>query len=297
MDTIGKRAEDIIEEWYKNNKDFCKDKDELRNKLDGWLKGATETEAKILLELFAHSSYFSKRKVNSIFLDYYKKMKNKEYSIFTAIESQAIRQNSSHTYLNEFALVSRVSDYSIVPMLTGFEKGNLAYIKQIVFIDDIVGTGKTVTDYFETVKHLFTEKKIILWVICITECAKQKIEQYAKDNHINLDICAYKVEEKAFEGGYIFDVEEAGQNELIILDLEKRLWQDKKTDEFILGKDKSQCLLSFYNDTPNNTLSSFWFCSASWEPIFIRKKKQKPKWLKDKKRERTNRNYEQSMQK
>ena len=74
MDTIGKRAEDIIEEWYKNNKDFCKDKDELRNKLDGWLKGATETEAKILLELFAHSSYFSKRKVNSIFLDYYKKM-------------------------------------------------------------------------------------------------------------------------------------------------------------------------------------------------------------------------------
>ena len=84
---------------------------------------------------------------------------------------------------------------------------------------------------------------------------------------------------------------------MIILDLEKRLWQDKKTDEFILGKDKSQCLLSFYNDTPNNTLSSFWFCSASWEPIFIRKKKQKPKWLKDKKRERTNRNYEQSMQK
>jgi ribosomal protein L30E len=295
MDTIGKRTEDIIEEWYKNNKGFCKDKDELRNKLDGWLKDVTETEARILLELFAHSSYFSKRKVNNIFFDYYKKMKNKGYSIFTAIESQDIRQNSSHTYLNEFALVSGVSDYSIVPMLTGFEKGNLAYIKQIVFIDDIVGTGKTVTDYFETVKHLFAGKKIILWVVCITKYAKEKIEQYAEDNGISLDIWAYKVEEKAFEGGYIFDIEEASQNELIILDLEKRLWQDKKTDEFILGKDKSQCLLSFYNDTPNNTLSSFWFCSASWKPIFSRKKKQKPMWLKDKKRERTNKNYERSM--
>jgi len=295
MNIIEKRAKDIIEEWYENNKGFCKEKSELRNKLESWLKGATETEAAILLELFAHSSYFSKRKVNNIFFNYYKKMKNKEYSIFTAIESQEIRQNSSHTYLNEFALVSGVSDYSIVPMFTGFGKENLAYIKQIVFIDDIVGTGKTVTDYFETVKHLFTEKKIILWVICITECAKEKIEQYAKDNDINIEICAYKVEEKAFEGGYIFDIEEAGQNELIISDLEKRLWK-YKTDEYILGKDKSQCLLSFYNDTPNNTLSSFWFCSASWKPIFSRKKKQKPMWLKDKKRERTNRNYERSMQ-
>lgn len=297
MQKIGERIDEIVDEWYKTSEGFCKGKIELKNKLEGWLKGAREDEAIILLELFSHSSYYSKRKVNNIFLEYYKKIENKEYSIFTAIESQEIRQNSSHTYLNEFALISGVSDYSIVPMLTGFEEENLRYINQIVFIDDIVGTGKTVTDYFETVKHLFIEKKIILWVICITRCAKEKIEQYAKDNDINLDLYAYRVEEKAFEGGYIFDIEEAHQNELIILNLEKRLWKDKKTEEFIMGKDNSQCLLSFYNDTPNNTLSSFWFCSSSWEPIFSRKKKQKPMWLKDKKRERKNRNYEQSMQK
>lgn len=47
-------------------------------------------------------------------------------------------------------------DYSIVPMLTGFEIESLDYINQIVFIDDIVGTGKTVTDYFKT---MFRDKR------------------------------------------------------------------------------------------------------------------------------------------
>lgn len=46
--------------------------------------------------------------------------------------------------------VEKNKDYSIVPMLTGFEIESLAYINQIVFIDNIVGTGKTVTDYFKT---------------------------------------------------------------------------------------------------------------------------------------------------
>lgn len=295
MHEMGKKMDAIVDEWYQNNEGFCDGKTELRSKLEGWLKGAEEDEADILLDLFAHSAYFSKRKVNHIFLGYYNEIEDGGHSIFTAIESQEIRQNSSHTYLNEFALVSGVSEYSIVPMLTGFEKENLKYVKQIVFLDDIIGTGKTVTDYFETVKRYFKGKKISLWVICITERAKEKIRKYAEDNDICLEIRAYRVEKKAFEGGYIFDVEEAAKNKLIIMDLEKRLWRDKKTEEFILGKDKSQCLLSFYNDTPNNTLSSFWFCSDSWEPVFRRKNKSKPLWLREKKRERTKRNYEKSM--
>lgn len=294
MDTNGEKIEYIVDEWYKNNINFCEDKAELKSKLESWLSGAEPEEAEILLELFAHSTYFSKRKVNKIFLDFYEKLPDKEYSIFTAIESQQIRQNSSHIYLSEFALVSGVSEYSVIPMLTGLARKdleNLKYIKQIVFIDDIAGTGRTVIDYFESILKIITGKKIFLWVVCITEDAKAQIERFAGEKHIEIDIYANKIEKKAFQSGYIFDLEEASQNELVIADLEKRLWKDK-TDEYVLGKDKSQCLLSFYNDTPNNTLSSFWFCNDSWEPIFKRKKKQKPQWLKDKKRERTNRNYD-----
>lgn len=300
MDTNGEKINCIAEEWYKSNLHFCKDKEELISKLESWLGGAEPEEAEILLELFAHSKYFSKRKVYKIFLDFYKNLRDKGHTFFTAIESQQIRQNSSHIYLNEFALVSGVPEYNVIPMLIGLAQKdleNLKYIKQIVFIDDIVGTGKTVEDYFKKIKEIIAGKKIFLWVVCITEYAKHRIEQYARENNIEIEICAYGVEKKAFQGGYIFDLEEASRNELIIADLEKRLWKDRqveedKKDEFVLGKDKSQCLLSFYNDTPNNTLSSFWFCNDSWKPIFKRKKKQEPLWLKDKKRERTNRNYE-----
>lgn len=294
MHTLEKRIEEIIEKWYEDNEGFCREKTELKNKLDNWLQVVTDEEAAILLELFAHSTYFSKRKINTLFCNNYEDMQNKGYSIFTAIESQDIRQNSSHIYLNEFAMVANVSEYSIIPMLTALKKEDWVYINQIVFLDDIIGTGKTVIDYFDTVKKLFEGKKILLWVVCITQSAKEKIEQYAKENDISLEILAYKIEKKAFESGYIFDLEEADRNKLIITKLEKRMWG--RNTKYILGKDESQCLLSFYNDTPNNTLSSFWHGEEPWHPIFERKIKQRPAWLKEKKRERVNKNYERHEQ-
>ena len=292
MDNIDTRMRNIIDRWYEDNEGFCESKIELKNLLDKWLEKAEQDERETLLELFAHSKFFSKRKVNNIFLDFYHQLEDEQYSIFTAVESQEVRQNSSYIYLNEFAIVSNVTEYSIIPTLRVFSQENMEYIRQIIFIDDIIGTGETVVDFFETIKSIIAKKKIFLWVICITEFARKKIEEYSQDNKMEIEICAYRVERKAFEGGYIFDVQEAGERERMIASLETKLW--KKPSKYILGRDNAQCLLSFYNDTPNNTLSSFWFCNGEWTPVFQRKKKEKPEWLKDKKRKRIKENYEHS---
>lgn len=289
---LEKKIDEISLEWYEANKGFCENKEKLADKIKGWINNADENEKSILLDLFKKSKYYSKSTINKVFLQFYNKLENKEYSLFTAIESQDIRQNSSHSYLNEFALISDVSEYNIIPMLSGFPKQDLKYIKNIVFLDDIVGTGQTIIDFFDTILEILDGKKIYIWVICITAEAKIKLEEYALNYKLQLEICFGNIEEKAFKEGYIFDISQASHNKLSILNLEKKLWNKDKCDYF-LGKDDSQCLVSFYNDTPNNTLSSFWFFSESWNPIFERKKKKQPAWLKEKKKERRRINYEQ----
>lgn len=127
MSACDDKIQSIVEGWQKNNEGFCKDQEKLKNKLKEWTRSADENETDILLRLFENSHYFSKRKVNNIFLNFYKTLKNKEYSIFTAIESQEIRHNSSHVYLNEFALVSEVSEYSIIPVFSVLQASNLNY--------------------------------------------------------------------------------------------------------------------------------------------------------------------------
>lgn len=77
-------------------------------------------------------------------------------------------------YLNEFAIISEVDDYSISPMISSFQKENMKYIKNIVFLDDIIGTGQTVIDFLDTILEQIRDKKTYIWVICITKEAHSR---------------------------------------------------------------------------------------------------------------------------
>lgn len=227
------------------------------------------------------------------FKEQYEKLVDIEYTIFSAIESQDYRNNSSHKYLNEFSVLEDINDYSVIPSLSNLRIDKLNRIRNIIFMDDIIGTGKTVIDFLDTIKSKIIGKKIYLWVICITEYAKDRIKLYASENNLEIIICSKREEKKAFEQGYIFNESDSEKNKKIVSNYENNLW--KRPCEYILGKDDSQCLVSFYNDTPNNTLSSFWFKDQKHEPIFSRKKKTKPKWFSERKKERIVQNYERKM--
>jgi len=281
----------IAHEWYEKNSEFCSTENELVEKLNNWLKYATKKEKEILIRLFEKSLFFSKTYVFRAFMEQYDVLKNKGYTVFAPIESQLLRNNSSHMYLNEFATVSGISDYSIIPsIMQGIVPEEWKYIEKIVFLDDIIGTGKTVIDFFKCIKKSISDKQILLWIICITKSAKKTIEEYAKNNSLNICITASVIVDKAFCPDYIFSAEIAKEYMETIRTLEKRLWKGGNK-EFYLGKDDSQCLVSFYNDTPNNTLSSFWFSDREWSAIFERKKKEKPLWLKDARKKRHKENY------
>lgn len=280
---------DLIEKWYQENEGFCNDSKELDLKLHKWLKVASNEEQQILLSLFEFSHFFSKKKVFAHFAELYNKLCDKEYTLFSTIESQDYRNNSSHGYLSELYLTLKLSDYNIIHSISCFPIDNMKYIRNIVFVDDIIGTGKTVIDFFDEILDYLSGKKIYLWVVCITEDAYERIEKYANENKLEIKVQEKWIEKKAFKKGYIFDGKDSDEKEKMILAYETRMW--KKDSLNILGRNNSQCLVSFYNDTPNNTLSSFWYDKEPYKAIFYRRKKEKPKWLSEREKDRRRMNY------
>ena len=76
-------------------------------------------------------------------------------------------------------------------------------------------------------------------------------------------------------GGYIFKEEEKRKIEKIIEKYEKEIGIEGEKD-FTMGFGKCKILLSFFYNTPNNTLCSFWKRTDKNIPPFPRDKDRRP---------------------
>lgn len=127
--------------------------------------------------------------------------------------------------------------------------------KNIVIIDDFIGSGKSFETYMENkllVNNKIFNKNIILIILHITEDGYNYIQQWSEDNSINIDIMYHKKTKKAFDNNDIFTNQ---QLKKFIKIYESDLNSFKVNN--IYGFNNSQALLSFFRDTPNNTLASF----------------------------------------
>lgn len=293
-----------LEEWINDNPGFSKEGVvELQDRINQWLCNIPKEVKSVLLELFFHSHFYNKSAIIGYFIQKYNGLSNEEknYTIFSAIESNEPRRNSSIAYLYEFASeVDDINDYSIQPFAY-VESYMLDKAKLVVFMDDIIGTGETVIKFLERNLDKLKKAKIAIWCICITEFAKEQIIEFEKKEKVkspdfNIYIQHLSVEKKAFQEGNIFKGSICKNKLNLIKEHETKLFKDSK---FVLGYKDSQCLVSFYNDTPNNTLSSFWKKYKNDRkkentPIFERKQK-KSRWYTEIKKERKDNNINASV--
>lgn len=132
-----------FEEWINANPGFSKKGVvELEDRVNQWLYNIPEEVRSVLLELFFHSHFYSKTSILGYFVQKYNGLSNveKNYTIFSAIESKEPRRNSSTAFLYEFAAeIDEINDYSIQQF--GYVKSYmLDKAKLVVFMDDIIGT-------------------------------------------------------------------------------------------------------------------------------------------------------------
>ncbi|MCT4612229.1 MAG: hypothetical protein N4A47_02515 [Clostridia bacterium] len=236
----------------------------------------------MLLELVNKYNYYSKQKIVNIMSDFYQKIVyelrlEKSHTIYSRIEDDS-KIDSSNSFLEEFKYVNDITNY-YSHSIEKLSIDDIKKIKNIVFLDDIIGTGETVKSFFE--KNIDKLKEVKCYIFCIEllEESKLLLESFFKKKNIECVIIYHNLHKKAFSERYIFH-ENWDENEKKLQKFERELWG--KQSEFILGYRNCQAMISFFRNTPNNTISSFWFENKNWKGLFPREK-EKPQFMISKK--------------
>ena len=150
--------------------------------------------------------------------------------------------------------------------------------KAIIFIDDILGTGFSLRETIESFIEKFSISKLNncrLGVASVLMTKRAVKYLKAKLKNLNLEVFAQPENyiRSCMKGDYIFSGNEVKQIEQIILSYEKEIGLDiEDGKDYAMGFNACKLLLSFYYNTPNNTLCTFWKYAGKNIPLFPRDK-------------------------
>lgn len=259
-------AQQCIDRWGEDDKTK-----NLSNKIGKFLSQTDDKEVgNILLELLQSYNYYSRSTVNNILTDFCNEIENvlcldKATTIYSRIEKDS-KIASSSTLLEEYKIINGIgSNYS--HDISKLHISQFDYINNIVFIDDVIGTGSTIVKFFK--KNLPKIKKCRVALFCIEamEEGKKTVEQYLVKNEIPHIIVVYRETNKAFDSNGIYK-DRASEEREKLYKFEKKL--ARGYEDYALGLNQSEALISFYRNTPNNTISSYWKPYSNWKPLFER---------------------------
>lgn len=260
------------------------------NKLGKYVSqlGDNKEVGEILLKLTERFEYYSRARMEHLFKEFNsivnnKLMLNTDKTIYSIIEDKE-KLSSSSTFLEEYRIVNGIDSY-YGARLCHLTKEDCNYIDNIVFIDDIIGSGKTVIDFLTENIVLLKKVRIIIICIVIMNEAKKNMLEFIEVNKLNCTILSSAECDKAFKPGNVFNVDEYKQKEQELRKFEIDLW--KRKSDYILGLNDSQALVAFFRNTPNNTISSFWFENENWKALFPRNN-DKPLYIRQRRKARYN---------
>lgn len=238
-----------------------------------WLKAMPEELAVMVNSLMEGFDYYSHMTINKklkALHEELQKLHSIEFdnTIYCMLPNQEGRINSGYEYLIEYKLINQISKHVVIPNLKEISEQDLSNIKNIVFIDDFCGTGKTFKDYIESVGKIVQGKHIYYLVIHIMDKAISCIEKYGLDRNLDIHVLYQMRTPKAFEREFQLAKKRA---EFRRLSIEYGLPQKN-----VLGFNNTEALVAFYNNTPNNTLEIFWRNTENNNALFPRVDDERP---------------------
>jgi len=289
---ISELADQYIANWYSNG-DCDERLEHFREKFGEWLNQIPEDVQPHVLKLLDEFCYYSHNKANNLLASLHKILVSsydvsENDTIYTFIKSKNGSSNSSNDYWTEYKNMNRLNKEICILDIKTIDDDEWLGIKNIVFIDDCSGTGKTFEKFISKNLNRFKGKTIYFISIHIMHDAEIYIEDFAKKNGLNIILINAKIQDKAFTRSCFGDgCDEAKQ--LITLTSRKKGIPNGE----ILGFEESESLMAFYNNTPNNTLGILRYDTESYFSIFPRERSKKPEWrkLKKKKQQQKLKNY------
>jgi hypothetical protein len=240
----------------------------------------------ILLELVKHYNYYSRAEIEKILRNIFNIINddlklNRKKTIYSRIEDDSKIDSSNHL-LEEYKAINNISNnysHDIERLhIDIFEE-----ITNVIFIDDIIGSGKTIQRFFNKNLKKLSKVKIYIFCIEILEEGKTFLENYFKEKGLNCLIIPKNIHSQAFKNTKIFS-SDILEKEKMLRTFEENLFG--KGHPHVMGFENSQAIVSFYRNTPNNTFGSFWYSGHKWQglfprdndkPDFMRKKGKKTK--------------------
>lgn len=241
-------------------------------------------DEELVMSLFDKFYYYSHIEINKKLEELYSKIKaindyDEDYAIYTILKSCTDKLNSSSEYLLEFCKINDINKYNRFSGIDNISEEIWDNIKYIVLIDDFCGSGKTLKKYITRNKTRLEGKTVVYAVVHIMSQSLDIIQSEANELGLNVEVIFCDVSKKAFENF-------PDEKEQFILFSKNRGILDS---DDILGFDKTESLIAYYNNTPNNTLGVFRRNTDKNVAVFPRKYDKKPAFLTEVKSKKTNR--------
>lgn len=259
------------------------------NEFEEWINNFDDSEKDVLINLLKSFNYYTLNSIMNIIGQLSIKSKNKfdvtnGTSVVSVIRKKDGKLGSSSEYLILHRTVSELSKNIYYDSLDDINEVEWGVIKNVVFVDDCSGTGKTFVNFLKRQRKPLSGKRIILIVIEIMEEAKKYIEKYSLQCGLDIEIIAHNIQKKAF-----IDTPESQKTLFDVLSRRQTV-----ENAYIRGFKNTEALMAFFNNTPNNTLGIFWYPTIKNKPIFLRELDEIPAWKKinNNKQKRTEQQYD-----
>ena len=231
------------------------------------------------LKLLTNITFLNEEKVNNKLKELSNSLSILKNCVISDIEGAA--KSSEHLFypLNKLTEISQ-KNFIHSESLTATDG------RDIVFIDDMIGTGNQAKNYINKLKKegkIGNQKLYYFAIIGLREGIKELKNSRLFENVLTTE----EIQNKAFDTGYIFTAEESGMAKEMAFELGKQLTQNM-TEIGPLGYKNSEALVFFGHNNPNNSLPIFWASGKckllervgesteiKWTPLFPRKVKPK----------------------
>lgn len=278
---MDKSLENIVEECLEKwNKDVIRDErlSYFYDNFETWISQIPSKYHSVVLTLVQNLEYYSHKTTNQWLKELHRQLiehsnVTEDNTIYAFIKSKHGKTNSSNDYWTEYKLINRINKNTCIENMDLLEEEDFQYIDNIVFIDDFSGSGKSFIDELKKCPERYKNKVIYFIIINAMYKALNEIQKYAEENELEIVVLTAFKQEKAFERS-LFENDDSAKD--MIVEMSKDL-KIPKNDR--LGYDKSQALVAFYNNTPNNTLGFIRYDTEDYKSIFPRKDEYVPEWM------------------
>ena len=225
-----------------------------------------------------HSAYDAIRRRLPVFVQ--RKRSQRRHDVAVTFLGGAAKSGTH--YASQFAQANLIAQANVVSpdrLANKFRRGGGGGISAVIVIDDMIGTGNTLTGDIDSHSQMFQELEIgstvplILCVVCATVEGEARVRRHLERTFDNSDLHVYEMlEERHFafgEGLGFWDSDsEKAMAKSMVMNLGVRV--DKRRP---LGYHGQGLLLTFYRNCPNNSLPILYGSGRGlpgWAPLFPR---------------------------